>query len=363
MASRIASLTDFASLAPPWQLSQLDQNSTNITSFANDSSLGYVNAISTDSGSANNYSVACVFGTPSAYNAGMYIAFIPANTNNGASVITVSPLGSLSIVDSSGNALQAGEIQLGRLCVLICMGSVFRLVSTLLTGGVPYYYDWDDFVFFPSSGSSKLLLLGNNGGSGPISGVYGTQIVGYPGIVQLAPGTTASGWARAIGGQIFLDTFTITLRSILQIPVGSFSGTNQFAFGLANPGGVGPVISASGFYIIFLASNTSGPNWFAETRNAATATTTSTGVAVTAGAMIDLMLVITAAQVQFYINQSLVVTTTTNIPASTQVLSPALWTNNGTGTSNFSLLGHTFEILITGQSVPVGNKDFLYGPI
>ena len=129
MASRIGTLTDFASLSPPWELSELDQNSTNIAAAFNDSSLGYVNAIATDVGTANVYEVTCAYGAPTSYNQGMTVVFIAANSNTGASTITVSPLGSIQVVDQAGNALSQNAIQGGQRVALVYIGTSFTLVS------------------------------------------------------------------------------------------------------------------------------------------------------------------------------------------------------------------------------------------
>ncbi len=129
MASRVGSLTDFAPLSPPWLLTELDQNTTNIAAAFNDSSLGYVNAIATDVGTSNNYIVTCSFGSPTAYNQGMTVVFIAANTNTGASTITVSPLGSFQIVDQAGDALVSGMIQVGQRVALVFVGTSFTLMG------------------------------------------------------------------------------------------------------------------------------------------------------------------------------------------------------------------------------------------
>jgi hypothetical protein len=130
MASRIGSLTQFAPLSPPWQLTQLDANFTaGVTAF-NDSSLGYSNAISIDTGTANNYIVSLPFGSPTGYNQGMLVVFIPANSNSGASTITVSPLGSAPITDLNGNALSAGLLVAAQVAVLVYIGTSFRLTNS-----------------------------------------------------------------------------------------------------------------------------------------------------------------------------------------------------------------------------------------
>ena len=119
----------FASLNPPWILASLDANSSNVQAALNDSSLGFVNGIPTDTGSANNYQVTLPIGAPSAYNAGFTVAFIAANTNTGASTLTVAPLGSQAIVNMLGAPLQNGDIVAGCAYVCISNGSQFYLLN------------------------------------------------------------------------------------------------------------------------------------------------------------------------------------------------------------------------------------------
>jgi len=129
MANRLATFPTFANLAPPWLLSTLDGNFISTANFANDSSLGFVNGIATDTGSVNAYQVTCPFGAPTAYNAGMVIAFIPANTNTGASTIQVLPLaGTQAIRDFSGNAIPPGALVTGKLAVLYYISGAFRML-------------------------------------------------------------------------------------------------------------------------------------------------------------------------------------------------------------------------------------------
>jgi hypothetical protein len=129
MANRLNAPNQFETLSPPWLLTSLDANATQNQAAWNDSSLGFVNGIPTDTGSANNYQVALPFGSPSAYQAGMTVVFIPANSNTGASTMTVSPLGSLAIVNQAGAALTGGEIPVGYAVTLVCTGTVFRIVG------------------------------------------------------------------------------------------------------------------------------------------------------------------------------------------------------------------------------------------
>jgi hypothetical protein len=119
MANRLNAPNQFEALSPPWLLTSLDTNFTQNQSAWNDSSLGFVNGIPVDTGSANVYAVTLPFGSPSAYQDGMTVPFIPANTNTGASAITVSPLGSASILNPAGIALQGGELAANRATLLV----------------------------------------------------------------------------------------------------------------------------------------------------------------------------------------------------------------------------------------------------
>lgn len=113
MANRLGAPNLFAALSPPWLLSQLDSNSTQNQSAWNDSSLGFVNGICTDTGVANAYVITAgnlPFGAPSSYNSGMTLFFIPNNVNTGSSTIAVGALGTASILNKAGLALQGGEL-------------------------------------------------------------------------------------------------------------------------------------------------------------------------------------------------------------------------------------------------------------
>ena len=129
MANRLNAPNQFETLAPPWVLSQLDTNFTQNQSAWNDSSLGFMNGLPTDTGSANAYAITLPLGVPTSYRAGMCVSFIPANSNTGASTVTVSPLGSAAIVNPANIALQGGEIAANRRLDLIHDGTNFRIAG------------------------------------------------------------------------------------------------------------------------------------------------------------------------------------------------------------------------------------------
>lgn len=136
MANRLNAPNTFAALSPPWPLSSLDANATQNQAAWNDSSLGFVNGICTDTGSANAYVVSAgnlPFGAPSSYQSGMTIYLLPANTNTTASTITVGALGSASILTPAGNALNGGEINQNELLGLVYNSAVptgFRMITS-----------------------------------------------------------------------------------------------------------------------------------------------------------------------------------------------------------------------------------------
>lgn len=105
----------------------------------NDSALGWVN-YATDIGTLNNYALTLP-SPPSAYVAGMTIAFNPASTNTAASTINVNSLGAKSITTSSGLALSGNEIVKGVPALIIYNGTSFFIegTSAVPVGAVQLY--------------------------------------------------------------------------------------------------------------------------------------------------------------------------------------------------------------------------------
>src|SRR5208282_4536045 len=110
MANRATPAIQQETLSPPWLLASFDSNWNSPITALNDASMGYVNGVPIDSGSANNVIVTLPFGIPSSYNPGMTVAFYPAASNTGSSVITVNPLTSVSILNQFGQSLSANDL-------------------------------------------------------------------------------------------------------------------------------------------------------------------------------------------------------------------------------------------------------------
>jgi hypothetical protein len=105
----------------------LDQNFRALQGVENDSSYGWVN-VGVDTGSANAYVV--TNGSPyQSYRTGAHLAFIPANSNTGASTVNVDGLGSASILNPAGQPLTTGALVAGRLAAMLYSGSSFYLTT------------------------------------------------------------------------------------------------------------------------------------------------------------------------------------------------------------------------------------------
>jgi hypothetical protein len=189
MANRCQAPNLFAGLSPTWILSNLDQNSAFFQGSFQDASLGYVNGIPADTGTANAYVVTLPFGSPSSYQAGMTVVFTPTNTNTGPSTITVNPLGSSAILNPAGLALSGGEIAANRRVMLVSDGASFYIV-----GPCPY-----SKVFASNTSNQTVDVAGytsvviNVGQTGGSCGLTLSHLgVGIPVTVTLQNGTGAS---------------------------------------------------------------------------------------------------------------------------------------------------------------------------
>ncbi len=84
----------------------------------------------TDTGTQNALVVTNTPPVP-AYRAGLTLAVVPANANNGAASIDSDGLGNELIVNEYGNPLVGGEMDAGRLALLIYDGLNFRLINPI----------------------------------------------------------------------------------------------------------------------------------------------------------------------------------------------------------------------------------------
>jgi hypothetical protein len=167
MANRIGTLNLFASLTTD-SVAAIDANTNAITGVLNNSSLGWVNGQTVDTGSANNYIVASALGVASAYNQGMAFVFVPANTNTGPSMLTVDTLAAQAIVDLSGNALVAGALRAGKAAFVDYLGSSFRLLNSAASSLL--------FYNTPLTGTGSTITIDCGGYSQISLLIDGTQV-------------------------------------------------------------------------------------------------------------------------------------------------------------------------------------------
>lgn len=232
----------FANTSGSDQLSSLDANFTAQSNQINDSSLIGPNGICADTGTANNYSVVLPVGVPSGLNPGMMVSFIPANSNNGGSTLTVSPLGSAPILTPAGNPLQGGEIQVNKTVTLIYNNvspAGFRFVSpchlfkALNTGNVSVECaGYDSVTITNQMTTSSAISLLHIGLGIPIIVTFfnPTGSTQFFAIAATDPtGASVSVFANGPGGINYpLSTVTQTIaNTFVYTFVGSYISSNQ----------------------------------------------------------------------------------------------------------------------------------------
>lgn len=212
--------------------------------------------------------------------------------------------------------------------------------GTSASGGTSHYYDYDDFMGW----TAKFSSISNSAGAGAVSAITPSTAV-YPyGFVQLAAGTLASQFSRIYTNAIFLSTRPIIWRALVNpVNAGATSAT-QHLIGFNSI--INGVIVTTAYYCLFYYAGTLGANWQAHVRSLTAFTTVDTGVNVTANlnTWFDLKIVATSTSVAFYINGTLVTTITTNIPPTSQALSPSVVMANGADTTNRSIYIDAIEL-------------------
>lgn len=184
--------------------------------------------------------------------------------------------------------------------------------------GAQFYHDF----FGNASGTPTTEAMG---GSVTGAGAANTQIAGeagHPGILQSATGTTAAGRAffGANTSAILLGGGVWSYEAVLRVPILS-TGAERFGYlnGLIQT--FNNVNQVAGCYFTYdeggvAAGSTALGNWQTVTAQATTPTFKDSGIPITAAQWYRLMFQVNAGgtQVDFYINDALVTSHTTNIP-------------------------------------------------
>lgn len=142
-----------------------------------------------------------------------------------------------------------------------------------------------------------------------------TGSLGHPGVIQQSTGTTGAGRTSTVSHAacILFGAGTYVFESEVRLPLLS-SAAQRYTFyvGFGDVSAAGDMTNGAYFQYVDSASTF----WQIKTASASTRTTTTTNVTVVAGTWYKLRIVVTdTAEADFYINDALVGTITTNIPA------------------------------------------------
>ena len=171
--------------------------------------------------------------------------------------------------------------------------------------------------FLGTATSGSFGLINANTGTGAAS----TAIDGFQsniGVIQLSTGTTATGTStlRTHNGSFLFGNCAISLRQVARIPVLADSA-NNFSVRLGFSSSTNAVLPLNGAHFTY---DLSSPNWWVRTFAGGSTNTTGidTGIAVTTDwTTLDTVINKAGTQAQFFINNVLAGTITTNIPTVT----------------------------------------------
>ncbi len=191
---------------------------------------------------------------------------------------------------------------------------------TLLNSGRNLKTGWnfEDFISAPVNSAEwgGIWITYFNGAGAIVQGSAGTTL--RPGLAVLGTGTTNAGLASLLSNYTFarsafaFNAGQYTFETDVYLPVLS-DAVEEYVMKI---GWSDVILAAAVDGVYFAYDRTANVNWLCVTANNSVRTTADSGIAVAAGAWIRLKIVINYAgtSVRFYINDVLVVTTTTNIP-------------------------------------------------
>lgn len=192
--------------------------------------------------------------------------------------------------------------------------------QTLLLGGYKTYCMYDDFMWNTTAAGGNGWLITNSGGSVSIASAVDGDTVG---ILSLSTSTSASGNPSITNNQSGFTfgsgtwTFEAKYRMSTAIPDGTETWTTWVGFGDT----ITSNNQTDGCYFEFDRS-VDTVNWQCTTAKATARTRSSSGTAAVNGTWLLLRIEVdaTASTVTFYINNSQVATSSTNIPNTTSNL-------------------------------------------
>lgn len=124
----LVTISSFSGLAPPWSLTQLDTDLTNLRDAIQ--SQNTFSNFAVDTGAANAYVTTPTAGITATLTAGLLLQFKATNANTGASTLNHAGLGVKNILNQDGSALFAGQILSTAITVVQYDGTQFVLLSS-----------------------------------------------------------------------------------------------------------------------------------------------------------------------------------------------------------------------------------------
>ena len=184
--------------------------------------------------------------TLTAYATGAIYSFIAANTNSGATTLSIDGLTATSITKNGSVALSAGDIQSGKMMLVEYDGTTFQLVNNIVYGGSitnGNIVSLTSPLGVANGGTGAATLTANNVILG--NGVAAVQFVapGTSGNVLTSNGTTWSSSTIQTGFsnvQVFTSSGTFTVPAgITRAKVTVVGGGGSGAAGAGGGGGGG----------------------------------------------------------------------------------------------------------------------------
>jgi hypothetical protein len=138
------SFKQFAPNAPPWKLSDLDNNFASILSALNNPNT-FSNGLQ-DAGTANNYVLTPAVGTNGALTFGLILNFKAINANTGPSTLNYAGNGAKNILNADGTPVASGQIPASSMNLVVYDGTSFILLGSFRPWVIARRKTADQFV-------------------------------------------------------------------------------------------------------------------------------------------------------------------------------------------------------------------------